>query len=149
MERKKRLCLFTLCCAVMAVLLFGRSLPPMDGDYWQLLNQNRNLIPLATLKRYVRILNGNYSPALRRHAAANLAGNVALFLPVGYFAPLLWDSFRPLWRCLLKSALIITAIELVQLLTLLGSCDVDDLLLNLLGVTIGYALSRLQGPEPG
>lgn len=148
MERKKRLCLFALCCGVMAAALFGRRLPDWDGDYWQLLHQNRNLIPLDTLKRYVRLLNGNYSLALRRHAAANLAGNLVLFVPLGYFPPLLWRSFRPLWRCLLKSTLMITAIELLQLVTLLGSCDVDDLLLNLLGVTLGYALSKLQEPEP-
>jgi glycopeptide antibiotics resistance protein len=69
---------------------------------------------------------------------------VVLFLPMGYFLPMLWEQFRPLWRCLLNGALIITAIELIQLLTLLGRCDIDDLLLNLLGIALGYALYCLQ-----
>ena len=38
---------------------------------------------------------------------------------------------------------VIAAVEAVQLFTLLGSCDVDDLLLNLLGVLLGWGLLRL------
>jgi len=31
----------------------------------------------------------------------------------------------------------------LQLLTLLGSCDIDDLLLNLMGTALGYGVFRL------
>ena len=48
-----------------------------------------------------------------------------------------------LWKTLLVSAAIIIAVEAIQLVTLLGHCDVDDLILNLIGVTIGYLLYAL------
>ena len=35
---------------------------------------------------------------------------------------------------------IIVSIELTQWLSLLGSCDVDDLILNLVGTTLGFAV---------
>ena len=39
---------------------------------------------------------------------------------------------------LLTCTALILTIELVQLLTLLGSFDVDDIILNLGGMTVGY-----------
>ena len=144
MKRKTWLRFFAACCIVTALLLFGRTRYDMTADYWQQVKMNCNLHPLQTVFRYFRLLTGDYSPYLRRHAFANLVGNVLLFIPLGYFPPLLWESFRPLWRCLLWSALIITAAELLQLLTLLGRCDIDDLLLNLLGTLLGHTIYRLQ-----
>ena len=41
------------------------------------------------------------------------------------------------------SAGLIVCVELVQLVTLLGHCDVDDLILNLIGVSMGYLLWAL------
>ena len=46
-------------------------------------------------------------------------------------------------KALLCAALIITAVEIAQLLTLVGSCDVDDLILNLAGSTVGYILYKI------
>ena len=46
-------------------------------------------------------------------------------------------------RCLLVSLGLLALVEVTQLFTLLGSGDVDDLILNLLGVLLGYALFRL------
>ena len=41
---------------------------------------------------------------------------------------------------LLTCTAAIVLVELVQLLSLLGSCDIDDLILNLLGMIIGFLL---------
>jgi glycopeptide antibiotics resistance protein len=41
------------------------------------------------------------------------------------------------------SVVIICAIELLQLFTLTGVCDVDDLILNMTGVLIGYIAYRI------
>lgn len=38
---------------------------------------------------------------------------------------------------------IIVAVELLQLFTLLGSCDIDDLILNMIGAFLGYGLFRM------
>jgi glycopeptide antibiotics resistance protein len=87
-------------------------------------------------------LVGNYSDGLKRHALVNLVGNVIMFVPLGFFAAKLWEGFRPLWRCLLWGGLIIVCVELIQLFALVGSCDFDDLMLNVLGIGLGYGLYR-------
>ena len=66
-----------------------------------------------------------------------------MFVPLGIFLPGLWQKLRRFWKTLLLSALIVAAAEIVQMLTLLGSCDVDDLLLNLIGVMLGYGLWKV------
>jgi len=73
----------------------------------------------------------------------NLAGNVLMFVPLGYFLPRMRGAFRPFFRCMLWTAVILLGIECLQLLTLLGSCDIDDLLLNLMGTALGYGVFRL------
>jgi len=75
-----------------------------------------------------------------RLAIVNLFGNIALFVPLGYFLPRLWEGLRKWWRTWLATLLVMTAVELTQLFTLRGTCDVDDLILNLLGAAIGYGI---------
>ena len=63
-------------------------------------------------------------------------------------APTAGAKLQKLWKTLLCVTLMITAVELAQLFTLVGSCDVDDLLLNLLGAGLGYGLYKLtQKPD--
>lgn len=146
MHRGRRALLWTafgLYCALMLWLLFLRRLgQTTPGEYAALLHENCNLVPLWTIRSYLRLL-GHSRQVLRRIAAMNLIGNIVMFLPLGVLAPLLWPRLRRLWLLLLISCGVIAAIELLQLVTLLGSCDVDDLLLNLLGVLLGWCLLQL------
>lgn len=68
-----------------------------------------------------------------------LIGNVALFVPFGLFSALLWRRFR-WWKALLTGFGITLFIECCQLFV--GrTFDVDDLLLNTLGVLCGFWLA--------
>ena len=68
-----------------------------------------------------------------------ILGNVLMLIPFGFLAPLLWEKLRG-WRVLPVGLGFILAIELLQPLT--GrSFDIDDILLNFLGVAIGALLS--------
>ena len=135
---------FALYCACMLWLLFGQRLSAVSSrSYWEQLRNNYNLIPTYTISEYLSLLRHTDSPALVRHAWINLAGNVITFIPLGFFLPALWPCLRRFWRCLLCCAGIIVLIELVQLFTLLGSCDVDDLILNLPGCVLGFLLFSL------
>ena len=73
-----------------------------------------------------------------RYTFFNLLGNIVMFLPFGFFAALLWRGFS--WRRALGAGLGITlSVECWQLIV--GrTFDVDDLLLNTLGVLWGYWL---------
>lgn len=133
MKRRRRMWAFAAYCVVLAVLLFGRT--QMAGAV--------NLQPMETVCRYLRLLRGDYRLELRLIAVVNLVGNMVLFVPMGYYLPRLWPKTRRLWRCLLLGAAIIMCVELVQLTARVGSCDVDDVLLNLPGIAVGYGLYRL------
>ena len=68
-----------------------------------------------------------------------MLGNVLMLVPFGLLAPLLWQKLRG-WRVLPVGLGFILAIELLQPLT--GrSFDIDDILLNFLGVAFGALLS--------
>lgn len=74
-------------------------------------------------------------------AVLNLGGNIGLFVPIGFMVPFLRPKIS--WPGIGFLAFISGfSIELTQALFRLGIFDVDDLLLNSLGVLLGYALFR-------
>ncbi len=134
--------LFALYAVLMLILLFGRKEPSEPLPYWVLLTQRIQLIPLRTLVHQFKMLDRWDYPPLIVHGAVNLIGNVLLFLPLGIFLPKLQPRLNRLWKVLAVAAGIVILIEVSQALTLLGRCDIDDLILNLLGSAIGYWLYR-------
>ena len=141
-QRKLHIALFCSYCALMLWLLFNRPGYVEGIPYWQQVTGNLNLVPFRTLRLFSGLLT-DHRPFLVRAAVVNLAGNVVMFIPLGAFLPILFRKLQKLWKTLLMVALIITAVELAQLLTLVGSCDVDDLILNLIGAALGYGLYKL------
>ena len=134
--------LFLLYCGLMVWLLFVQRIGRVTvWDYPQQLRLNLNLIPFATIRRYLGFLQWQQG-ALLRHAVINLAGNIVMFVPLGFFLPCLFPKLRGFLPLLLTAVLLIAGIELIQLFSLLGSCDIDDLLLNLPGIVIGFCLFR-------
>ena len=131
---------FLCYCVLMLWLLFGRDKYDAAEDYWERMHQNMNMVPLATIRLYLHVLAEPSLSHLISHAVVNLAGNVVMFVPLGAFLPALWRKLRKWWKSVLCTAIVITLIEIVQLFTLVGSCDVDDLILNVAGAWIGYGL---------
>lgn len=125
--------IFLVYCGIMLWLLFGQRM----GD--EVSAGSLNLVPLETLKLYRKLLH-NDSPYLVRHAFINLAGNVLLFIPLGWFLPRIWQRLRGFFRVFLLVLLIIVLVEALQYFTGLGSCDIDDLILNVPGAMLGYVV---------
>ena len=144
----RRKIFFGAYCLLMLWLLFDRTGAETGVSYWQQVKENLNLTPLRTIEDYWHVLANpayyleKWEPAVYeynvRHAVINLAGNVIMFLPFGFFLPGIYRKMEKFLRCLLAAAVVLVLVELTQLFTLLGSCDVDDLILNLAGVTIGW-----------
>ena len=131
--------MFLLYCAVMLWLLFDRSNGwNTEADYRELLRQNANLIPLRTVKSYLRVLQTSSDRYMLVHCFFNLAGNVVLFIPAGWLLPRLWSSMGNFFLFFAFCAGAILLVEVVQLFSMLGRFDVDDLILNLLGMTVGF-----------
>lgn len=144
MRSKKNIILYTVFAAytiLMFWLLFGQRLQVyLNGtwtkDYWADFAVKINLIPFSTIAEYWNELHSGG----RAHAFINLAGNVIMFVPLGFFVPQVFrgaDTFR---RSMLWSLITILSVEILQLFTLLGSLDVDDLILNMIGAAVGYGV---------
>ena len=145
MDRKKGYkLLFAIYCLVMLWLLYGQRIGPGSGaPYWEALRDHLVLEPFDTIRRFFWVLRHSSEAGMIRHAVVNLVGNVIMFVPLGFFVPCIWQKPRKFGWHFLIMTLTIVLIELTQLFTLLGSCDVDDLLLNLVGTTLGFVLWKL------
>ena len=135
--------LFLVYAAVMLWLLFDREAGVYGPDYWQQVQQNMNLEPFHTIKLFWNVLDWEEYRSL---AVINLGGNIIMLIPLGFFLPVLWKSLQKWWKTWMMTLGIMLAVEVVQLFTLRGSFDVDDLILNLLGAAIGYLIYRWTEP---
>jgi glycopeptide antibiotics resistance protein len=145
MKRKRYLIwsMFIVYCGVMLWLLFGRSIHASGDDYVGSLIAYINRIPFHTVADQLQNLLNPPSPGLFTHAWINLGGNVAVFIPLGIFLPWIWPKYRRWGRFFLVSSGIILTVEFLQWITLRGILDVDDYILNMLGLFGGYVLFRL------
>lgn len=75
-------------------------------------------------------------------AIRNLIFNIILFIPLGFF--LSWGSYPKIKDSLIIGVFVSTLVELLQYTLPLGrSSDIDDIILNTLGVIVGIYLFRL------
>jgi glycopeptide antibiotics resistance protein len=98
-----------------------------------------NLTLFATIKLY---WNSNLRATYK---ISNLLGNIVGFVPLGILFPLLSRRLRTFPRTVFMVFLFSLAFELFQLFTMLGICDIDDLLLNTIGGMIGYLIFLILG----
>ena len=91
-----------------------------------------NYIPFHTVPFY---LTGTDK---LRYNKENLVGNIVLFFPFGILLPLLFKNLRSFRKVLAIIFAISLCLELIQLFAILGNFDVDDVLLNLFGASLGF-----------
>ena len=120
-------------CVLVYVVFFAEAMgrTPQDGYVY-------NLTPLKEIKRFMKYIWDN--DALGRVARLNIFGNIIAFIPFGIYLPYTSESKLGFISTFLYTFSLSLTIELVQLITRVGSCDVDDIILNTLGGVIGYIL---------
>lgn len=127
-------------CGMLLLLLVRPQLWTEGVSYRQQLQQNTNLTPFYTIDNYLNIIfhypNSNYF----RHCLINLLGNTLLFIPAGWFIPRLLPKAQNFFLFLFISIISLLFIETLQLVSLLGCFDVDDIVLNLTGMILGYLI---------
>lgn len=90
-----------------------------------------NFVPFKTILSY---LLGDKGLLI---ASINLAGNVMLFIPVGLLLPFIHRAIT--WKQALALAVAASlVIEGMQTVLQVGIFDIDDVILNALGVMMGY-----------
>ena len=89
-----------------------------------------NLIPFVNLFDYES----------KRDILWNVIGNTAMFIPSGIVLPIIYKQLDRFWKVVGAGAMISFCIEIIQLPFSVRASDVDDLILNTLGVVIGYGI---------
>ena len=136
LAREGMLILFWMFCGAMALLtLTPRWVVSSLADVWNGYRWNAGEYP------YFMTGTVNLTPLRTLYDPFIFLGNVVMFLPFGFLVPLLWWGVG--WgRALLLGACLTFFVESCQLLV--GRAfDVDDLMLNALGVLVGYGIWRL------
>lgn len=130
--RRTGFVLFVLYLAFLIYFLFfaeslGRS-PDARAEY------TYNLELFKEIRRFL-----TYRELLGTRAVfLNIFGNMIAFVPFGFFLPVIWRRMGHWHRVTLLSFLMSLLVETAQLVTRVGSFDVDDLLLNTVGGFAGY-----------
>ena len=93
-----------------------------------------NLIPFSV---FIETYQAVFIDHCFNYFIINFLGNIIIFIPIGFFIPLLWHKMRSLGKTVLCGFIISLFIELIQFPLYRGT-DIDDLWLNTLGVLVGY-----------
>jgi glycopeptide antibiotics resistance protein len=129
--------------AAYGIVTFLLLLTPFRGvntsffydDFWK----NVNLIPFKSILWY----STGFEHINLDTIVYNTLGNIAIFVPLGFFLPFLFRKIESLITVLIISFLVSFIIESSQLLFKLGQGDIDDILLNTLGAIIGFYLFQI------
>lgn len=135
--REIALCLF---CLFMAGLVFLVTRPgaayygtghAMQSAVQRLqTGKDINFTPFYTIKSF-------FTAGMGAAFAINIVANVLMFCPLGFCLPLLWRRWQRVYKVLPVAVLFPVCIEAVQLF--IGrSVDIDDVILNTLGIVLGY-----------
>ncbi|MBQ7956335.1 MAG: VanZ family protein [Lachnospiraceae bacterium] len=96
--------------------------------------EHANFTPFRTMDMYIRYWNRGL------HSFENLIGNVVIFVPLGFLLPATWKMPGNVFFCMLYGAMAVLGIETFQLLSGFGAFDVDDIILNCVGIFAGYVI---------
>ncbi len=137
----KRKLLIKVIWWIYFVLLFGIVIIKFRGSFSELLikmestpfGTNYNLIPFKSIGEQLSHFSEGW-------ARFNLLGNIIPFVPFGFLLPVVSEKINSFIKILFAGFGFLLFVEVFQFFTRLGSFDVDDIFLNMLGIFIGYLL---------
>ena len=105
----------------------------------ELQRSRTNLVFFRTILRYLQTMN--YATGMR-NIIVNIGGHMLLFTPFGFFLPRLNQRWQKPVKFLLMMTIVMFIIEGLQFISLSGSFDVDDAMLNVIGAWMGFIFLR-------
>ncbi len=108
------------------------------GPYRVSLSDYRyNFIPFKTVYLYLKEVNkiGFF------YFTVNIVGNIGMFFPIGLLL-FYFGSNLPNIKITIFSLIFITILELLQLIFKVGIFDIDDIILNTFGITLGFIFMK-------
>ena len=124
-------------CAILIKVMVFKDIPTIRVGSLMLnfagtnTGHGPNFVPFKTIVPY---LLGDKGWII---AGINLAGNIALLVPLGFLVPLVYRNMT--WKASVAlGAAAGLGIEVMQTVLRVGIFDIDDVILNALGVLLGY-----------
>lgn len=100
-----------------------------------------NFIPFNTITIYTtKYFDGCISTVSFLY---NILGNIVALMPLALFLPLLFKQQNSFFRFFLTTLCVTLLIEIVQFVTMSGTCDIDDVILNLFGACILFCILQI------
>lgn len=97
-----------------------------------------NLVPFSTIMPYITgKANTNLNVAIM-----NILANIFLFIPLGFYAEVLLRKRMKKTKIMII-ILIPIIVELIQFVSSIGICDVDDVILNAIGGLLGIQVLKV------
>ena len=85
----------------MFFLLFLRTPRIRPLPYPVQLREHLNLVPFRVIKNYLRIFTRPANRIFLPYALTNFLGNILLFIPLGFFPPMLLKKMQKFWKTML------------------------------------------------
>jgi glycopeptide antibiotics resistance protein len=127
-------------CMIYLLFIYNRSANgwvslPENIDF-QVVSHYINLVPFGTIYTYISGFNNyNFDTWIM-----NMAGNVIVFITLGMLLPLLFKKCMDMKDLCVICVKGLFIVEVLQLVTFRGIFDIDDIILNMVGVLIGFAM---------
>ena len=122
-------------CLLAYFMFFSESFGRTDTDR----EYAYNLVPLKEITRYFRY----YRTLGTTLFLINIVGNIAAFMPFGFFLPIISRRSRKWYNTVSFGLVFSLTLETLQLVLRVGSFDVDDMLLNTIGAALGFWVYKL------
>ncbi len=101
-----------------------------------------NLVPFSTISYYIiNFAGGSISYPIFWF---NIVGNLAALTPFAFFLPMLFKKQENFKNFAAAILMIVISIELLQFITLSGTCDIDDVILNSAGAYIVFGILHIK-----
>lgn len=107
-----------------------------DASYKEYIRAFFNIVPLRTICKLLAKMRAGLLPAYI--VAKNIIGNIILFMPAAFLCYKIWKW--SIHRYVFVQTAVLVIVEVIQLLLRTGSCDIDDIILNLAGCIPVYCL---------
>lgn len=112
------------------------------GKYILYESRPLNLVPFNTITTYTTNYFAGYIPL--NSFLYNIIGNIVALMPLAFFLPLLFKRQNNFLRFFLTVFATTLIIEITQFITMSGTCDIDDIILNLAGACVAYLIAQLK-----
>ncbi len=117
-------------CLLAYFMFFSESFGRTDTDR----DYAYNLILFKEISRYFKYYNVLGFPLFM----INIVGNIVAFAPFGFFLPVISRKNKKWYNTVTFGFTFSLILETIQLISKVGSFDVDDLFLNTLGAAFGF-----------